>query len=137
MLKNMYECTAIRTIIDDAKNIVIEVRSHYSLLGKYRELAHSDYETKITELSLYSKTRFGGTVLMMHSLFHGLKILRAMDSDSKIALSEPTKKKLLSFEPYQKFTENLEQCLSLLKPINDCVHTIESDSKTLADMINI
>lgn len=136
MLREMYRCPAIKSTIDSTKDIVYEIRSHHALLARYRELVNEDTPENSGELNFYSDTRFAGSIMMLQSYIRAIKYLSAMASDSKCSMSHDAKMRILSIEPFEKFNESIEHCALLFQPISDCIHKIEADGATLADLIH-
>ena len=135
MIRHICNLSQFKVLIKGTREIIREINDHHKLHAKYREAIESDGHGNFGELSLFSETRFAGSVLMMNTLIKAINPLKLIVSDSSNDVTDETKMKLLSYGQRKDFVSDMKQLVTILQPAADCIHRIEGNSESIADMI--
>lgn len=135
LIKKMCALDVIKELVDGTKEIIKEINDHQKLHAKFRDMIKADKDRKFGELKLFCETRFAGTVLMIQSVIKAIVPLRSIAGDPENSVVDSVKERVLGSKNHKDFIAKLTQFQKLVKPICDCIHHIESDCCSLADMI--
>lgn len=112
MIKHFFNFKEVENVVEETKEVIKEINGHSKLHAVFKQMKESDEFDDVIEMSLFSSTRFAGSVLMMETLVKALTLLRLMASDSELEVTESTKMKLLSLMEHKDFIGNLKQVIS-------------------------